>query len=201
VTETPETGTGPMKAPAAQMVSTWNIANIVTVARLALVPFFTVCLFIEGNGWRIAALVLFVVASLTDRLDGELARRYGLITDFGKIADPIADKALIGAALVSLSILRELPWWVTIAILGREIGVTLLRFAVIRHGVIPASWGGKVKTVLQIVAIVLYVCPGLPGWLRWLAMGPALAATLITGGDYVIRAIRLRRVAKEARSA
>jgi CDP-diacylglycerol--glycerol-3-phosphate 3-phosphatidyltransferase len=200
VTDTPETGTGSMKAPAARTVSPWNIANIVTVARLALVPFFTACLFIEGNGWRFAALAVFVVASLTDRLDGELARRYGLVTDFGKIADPIADKALIGAALVSLSILGELPWWVTIVILGREVGVTLLRFAVIRLGVIPASWGGKVKTVLQIIAIVLFVFPGLPGWLRWIVMGAALAVTVVTGADYVIRAVRLRKVAKEARS-
>ncbi|HEY9523536.1 MAG TPA: CDP-diacylglycerol--glycerol-3-phosphate 3-phosphatidyltransferase [Thermopolyspora sp.] len=196
----PETGTGPMMAPAARKVSTWNIANVLTVARLALVPFFTICMFFDGNGWRFAALTLFIIASVTDRLDGELARRYGLVTDFGKIADPIADKALIGAALVSLSVLGQLPWWITGVILGREVGVTLLRFAVIRHGIIPASWGGKVKTVLQIVAIVTYIYPGVPDWPRWIAMGVALLVTVVTGADYVIRAIRLRGVAKEVRT-
>jgi CDP-diacylglycerol--glycerol-3-phosphate 3-phosphatidyltransferase len=195
----PETGSGVVMGPKARKVSMWNIANILTVARLALVPFFTVCMFVEGAGWRLAALTLFVIASVTDRLDGELARRYGLITDFGKIADPIADKALIGAALVSLSALGELPWWITIVILGREIGITVLRFAVIKHGVIPASWGGKVKTVLQIVAIVSYIWPGVPALPRWIVMGAALLVTVITGADYVIRAVRLRSVAKEAR--
>ena len=108
---------------------------------------------------RVAAFVTFAVAVATDRIDGDLARRRGLITDFGKIADPIADKALIGAALVSLSALGELPWWVTVVVLAREIGVTVLRFVVIRHGVMPASRGGKAKTVLQSVAIGLYVLP------------------------------------------
>ncbi len=195
----PETGSGVVMGPKARKVSMWNIANILTVARLALVPFFTICMFVEGAGWRLAALTLFVIASVTDRLDGELARRYGLITDFGKIADPIADKALIGAALVSLSALGELPWWITLVILGREIGVTALRFAVIRHGVIPASWGGKAKTVLQIVAIVCYIWPGVPALPRWIVMGAALLVTVVTGADYVIRAVRLRGVAKEAR--
>src|SRR5690606_465519 len=127
-----------------------------------------------------------------------LARKYALITDFGKIADPIADKALIGAGLVSLSFLGELPWWVTGVILAREAGITLLRFLVIRHGVIPASYGGKVKTVLQIVAIALYIVPGVPDPVRWVAIGIALAVTVGTGVDYVVRAVRLRRVAARA---
>ncbi|MCG5211818.1 CDP-diacylglycerol--glycerol-3-phosphate 3-phosphatidyltransferase [Streptosporangium sp. KLBMP 9127] len=180
-------------------VSPWNIANVLTVVRLVLVPFFVACLFLPGMGWRVAALVVFVVASLTDSLDGELARRYGLVTDFGKIADPIADKALIGAALVSLSLLGELPWWVTAVIIFRELGITLLRFAVIRHGVIPASYGGKVKTVLQILAIGLYIFPHVPDPIRWVTMGLALVVTVATGVDYVVRAIRLRQVARRAR--
>ncbi|SDG15518.1 CDP-diacylglycerol--glycerol-3-phosphate 3-phosphatidyltransferase [Sinosporangium album] len=180
-------------------VSPWNIANVLTVSRLVLVPFFTICLFLPGTGWRVAALVVFALASLTDHLDGELARRYGLITDFGKIADPIADKALTGAALVSLSILDELPWWVTAVILGRELGVTMLRFAVIRHGVIPASYGGKVKTVLQVAAIVFYIFPGVPDLVKWTAMGAALVVTVGTGADYVVRAVRLRRLAQRVR--
>ncbi|WP_219465442.1 CDP-diacylglycerol--glycerol-3-phosphate 3-phosphatidyltransferase [Nonomuraea rhizosphaerae] len=182
-----------------RVVSPWNIANVLTVLRLALVPFFVVCLFLPGTGWRLAALAVFGVASLTDHLDGELARRYGLITDFGKIADPIADKALTGAALVCLSLLGELPWWVTVPILGREVGITALRFVLLRHAVIPASYGGKVKTVLQIAAIVLYILPGDFDPVRWVVMGAALVVTVVTGADYVIRAIRLRQVARRAR--
>jgi CDP-diacylglycerol--glycerol-3-phosphate 3-phosphatidyltransferase len=182
-----------------RVVSPWNIANVLTVLRLVLVPFFVICLFLPGMGWRLAALAVFGVASFTDHLDGELARRYGLITDFGKIADPIADKALTGAALVSLSLLGELPWWVTIVILGREVGITLLRFLLLRHAVIPASYGGKVKTVLQIAAIVLYILPGDFDPVRWVVMGAALVVTVVTGADYVIRAITLRKVAKRAR--
>ncbi len=200
MTNTPETGTDSTSATTRPKVSAWNIANVVTVIRLAMVPFFAVCLFLPGTGWRITALVVFLVASLTDLLDGELARRYGLITDFGKIADPIADKALTGAALISLSALDELPWWITIVILGRELGVTLLRFAVIRHGVIPASYGGKVKTVLQIAAIVSYMWVGVPDPIRWIVMGAAVAVTVGTGLDYVIRAVKLRQVAKRARA-
>lgn len=185
---------------AVRHVSTWNIANVLTIARLAIVPVFTVFLFVEGEAWRLAALGVFLLASLTDQLDGWLARKYALITDFGKIADPIADKALIGAALLSLSYLGEIPWWVTLVIIAREAGVTLLRFLVIRHGVIPASYGGKVKTVLQIVAIALYIVPGIPDLIRWAAMGLALVVTVGTGADYVVRAVRLRQVARSARS-
>ena len=182
-----------------RVVSPWNIANVLTVLRLVLVPFFVVCLFLPGMGWRLGALAVFGVASLTDHLDGELARRYGLITDFGKIADPIADKALTGAALVSLSILGELPWWVTGTIVGREVGITVLRFVLLRHAVIPASYGGKVKTVLQITAIVLYILPGEFDPVRWGVMGAALVVTVATGVDYVVRAIKLRQVARRAR--
>nr|WP_243659320.1 CDP-diacylglycerol--glycerol-3-phosphate 3-phosphatidyltransferase [Tamaricihabitans halophyticus] len=174
-----------------------NIANVLTVSRLLLVPVFLLALFMdagESTGWRLTATALFAIASITDQVDGWIARRYGLITDFGKLADPIADKALIGAALVGLSALGELPWWVTIVIGVRELGVTLLRFWVIRHGVIPASRGGKAKTVAQILAIVIYLLP-LPGYLfvvGAVAMGIAVALTVVTGVDYVVRAIRLR---------
>ncbi len=189
----------PSSVPTTRRVSTWNIANALTIGRLVIVPVFTVFLFLEGPTWRLAALGVFLLASFTDQLDGWLARKYALITDFGKIADPIADKALIGAGLVSLSFLGELPWWVTVVILAREAGVTLLRFLVIRHGVIPASYGGKVKTVLQIAAIALYIVPGVPAPVRWVAIGLALAVTVGTGLDYVVRAIRLRQVAARAR--
>jgi CDP-diacylglycerol---glycerol-3-phosphate 3-phosphatidyltransferase len=143
-------------------VSIWNIANALTLLRLALVPVFLFALF-HGDGddalWRVLAWVAFAVASVTDRVDGEIARRRGIVTDFGKIADPIADKALIGAALVGLSLLDELAWWVTVVVIVREVGITLLRFFVIRHGVMPASRGGKVKTVLQAVALTALSLP------------------------------------------
>ena len=142
------------------------------------------------------AFAIFAVASITDRIDGDIARRRGLVTEFGKLADPIADKALIGAALIGLSGLGDLPWWVTVVMLVREVGVTLLRFWVIRHGVIPASRGGKVKTLLQGVAIGLFVLLPLGSWIEpiaWSFMIAAVVVALLTGVDYVARAFRLRR--------
>jgi CDP-diacylglycerol---glycerol-3-phosphate 3-phosphatidyltransferase len=170
-----------------------NAANALTVLRLALVPVFIACLLAGGPGWRVAAFATFCVASVTDLLDGRIARRRGLITDFGKIADPIADKALTGAALVTLSALGELPWWVTAVILAREISVTVLRLWVIRRGVIAASRGGKLKTLLQVVAIALYVLQGPLPVVREVVMAAAVAVTLVTGVDYAVRAVRLRR--------
>jgi CDP-diacylglycerol--glycerol-3-phosphate 3-phosphatidyltransferase len=192
-----EPGTDPLADPASP-VSAWNLANGLTVFRLLLVPVFLVALFWgtgHETGWRVAAWAVFAVASITDRFDGDIARKRGLVTEFGKLADPIADKALIGAALIGLSALGELWWWVTVVVLAREVGVTLLRFWVIRHGVMPASRGGKLKTFLQAIAIGLYVLP-LSGWLHDLAtvvMVAAVIVALVTGGDYVARAMRLRR--------
>ncbi|MFI5100902.1 MAG: CDP-diacylglycerol--glycerol-3-phosphate 3-phosphatidyltransferase [Actinomycetes bacterium] len=189
-----------------QTVSVVNIANALTVLRLLLVPVFAVALFHDGGDnatWRWIAWGIFAVASCTDLVDGELARRRGIVTSFGKIADPIADKALMGTALVGLSILGELPWWVTVVVLVREVGVTLLRFWVIRRGVIPASRGGKVKTLLQAVAIGLYILP-LTGWLRTLSaviLAAAVVVTLVTGVDYVARALALRRSGPVAEQA
>ncbi|MDX6258132.1 MAG: CDP-diacylglycerol---glycerol-3-phosphate 3-phosphatidyltransferase [Frankiales bacterium] len=179
-----------------------NLANYLTMARLALVPVFVAVFFVDGahnSGWRVAAWVAFAIASVTDRIDGDIARRRGLVTDFGKVADPIADKALTGAALVSLSIVNELPWWVTVVILVREVGVTALRFWVIRYGVIPASRGGKIKTMLQGVGLGMYVLP-LTGWVHEIAvlvMAVAIAVTLVTGGDYVFRALAVRRAGRK----
>jgi CDP-diacylglycerol--glycerol-3-phosphate 3-phosphatidyltransferase len=175
-----------------------NVANVLTVVRILLVPVFVLCLVHGGTAWRLAALAAFGGASFTDFLDGQLARKRGLVTDFGKIADPIADKALTGAALITLSALGELPGWVTGLILLREVGVTALRFAVIRRGVIAASQGGKLKTLLQIVAICLYLLPasfGLPAVVKEVVMAAALVVTLITGVDYLVRAVRMSRTA------
>jgi CDP-diacylglycerol--glycerol-3-phosphate 3-phosphatidyltransferase len=187
-------------------VSAWNLANALTVFRLVLVPVFLVALFWatgHETTWRIVAWAIFAVASITDRIDGELARKRNSVTEFGKLADPIADKALVGAALIGLSTLHDLPWWVTVVILAREVGVTVLRFWVIRHGVLAASRGGKLKTLLQGVAIGLFVLPEW-GWLRdvaWVVMVAAIVVALVTGLDYVGRAVRLRRASLATRVA
>jgi CDP-diacylglycerol---glycerol-3-phosphate 3-phosphatidyltransferase len=196
-------GADPAALPATAGVSVWNIANALTFVRLLLVPVFAVLLLHHGGhqgSWRVAATVVFGVASLTDRFDGELARRRGLITDVGKIVDPIADKALIGTALVGLSWLDQLSWWVTVVVLARELGVTALRFVVIRHGVMPASRGGKVKTFLQASAIGLYLLPLHGHWqtLATVVMATAVVVTLVTGADYVARAMTLRRTSERA---
>ncbi len=178
--------------------SAWNIANGLTVLRLFLVPFVGWLLLVdngENNAARVASFVVFAIAMVTDKVDGDVARARGLVTDFGKIADPIADKALTGTALVGLSVLGELPWWVTIVILVREVGITVLRFAVLRYGVIPASRGGKTKTALQALAISLYLLP-LPDAfdvVRAVVMGVAVVVTVVTGFDYVRQAVRLTR--------
>ncbi|WP_041781846.1 CDP-diacylglycerol--glycerol-3-phosphate 3-phosphatidyltransferase [Mycolicibacterium chubuense] len=172
-----------------------NVANALTGVRLILVPVFLVVLFV-GDGhetyWRVVAFVVFAVAVITDRFDGALARSYGMVTEFGTLADPIADKALIGAALIGLSVLGDLPWWVTVVILARELGVTVLRLVVLRRGVIPASRGGKLKTLVQAVAIGLFVLPLSGGWLTgaWVIMLAAVVLTLVTGVDYLVSAVR-----------
>ena len=189
-----------MTAPA---VSAWNIANYLTVLRLLLVPVFLVVLLHEDGqdtAWRWAAATVFLVAAWTDRIDGQLARSRGLITSFGKMADPIADKALTGGAFVALSVLGELDWWITLLVLGRELGITLLRFFVIRHGVMPASHGGKLKTILQATALTMYLLPltGLLASLRAWVMVVAVVVTVVTGLDYVVRALHLRRTSERA---
>jgi CDP-diacylglycerol--glycerol-3-phosphate 3-phosphatidyltransferase/cardiolipin synthase len=184
----------------------WNLPNTLTMLRIALVPFF-IWFVLADNGehgaWRWAAVVAFAAAIYTDKLDGDIARSRNLITNFGKIADPIADKLLIGSALVLLSALGELPWWITIVILVREWGITALRFFVIRYGVMPASRGGKLKTVVQTVAIFLFIVPlsSIAPWLYWLAFAVMLAALVITvwtGVEYVFQALRLRAAGRRA---
>lgn len=192
----------PMAVPTST-ASAWNIANALTVFRLLLVPVFVAALFADGghdDGWRWAAFGVFALASYTDKVDGQLARSRNLVTAFGKLADPIADKMLTGAALIGLSLLDDLTWYVTVVVMTREVGVTLLRFWVIRHGVIPASRGGKLKTLLQGLAIGFYVLPlsGFLGTGRALVMVLAVAVTVITGIDYVTRALTLRQTSDRA---
>lgn len=181
-----------------------NIANVLTTLRILMVPVFIWFMLVDGGTggvFRWLAVLVFAAAIYTDKLDGDIARSRGLVTNFGKIADPIADKLLIGSALVLLSVLGELPWWVTVLILVREVGITLLRFVVIKYGVMPASRGGKLKTVLQTAAIFLYLMP-LEPWLgpagglyaaaSFAVMMLAVLVTVVTGVDYVAKAWRLR---------
>ncbi|GAA5158131.1 hypothetical protein GCM10011366_18780 [Ornithinimicrobium tianjinense] len=180
-------------APEAPQASPWNLPNALTVLRMLMVPLF-VWLLMRESGEDVSdrwwAALVFVVATATDWVDGHLARRNGLITAFGKLMDPIADKALMGSALICLSLLGELPWWVTVVILVREIGITLMRFVVIRRGVIPASRGGKLKTALQAVGLTLMLTPldGVVGTAGLWIMYAALVVTVVTGVDYLRQA-------------
>ncbi|THA74800.1 CDP-diacylglycerol--glycerol-3-phosphate 3-phosphatidyltransferase [Streptomyces sp. A0642] len=197
---------GKLGAAAVNQASLWNIANLLTMARLVLVPGFVVLLLHNGGydpAWRSIAWAAFAIAMITDLFDGHLARTYNLVTDFGKIADPIADKAIMGAALICLSYLGDLPWWVTGVILFRELGITVLRFWVIRHGVIPASRGGKLKTLAQGTAVGMYVLAltGPLATLRFWVMAVAVVLTVVTGLDYVRQAVVLRRQGLAAEKA
>lgn len=179
--------------------SNGNLANVITVVRILLAPVFFWLLFADNGelgAVRYAAAALFVLAIATDSVDGILARRRNLVTDLGKLLDPIADKLLTGGALVCLSLLGELAWWVTAVILLRELGITAYRMAVLRDRVIPASRGGKLKTVLQAVAITLFLTPLwvlLGDWVHWVngvVMTAAVIATIVSGVDYLVKARR-----------
>ncbi|MCU1575722.1 MAG: CDP-diacylglycerol--glycerol-3-phosphate 3-phosphatidyl-transferase [Leifsonia sp.] len=189
------------KAPE-RATSNWNIPNLITVVRILLAPLFMWMLLADNgaDSWlRWAAGVLFILAIATDGVDGAIARRRGLVTELGKLLDPIADKVLTGAALVSLSILGELPWWVTVLILVREIGITVFRFVKLRDGVIPASHGGKLKTTMQGVAISFALMPFwivFGTWVYWLdgvLMTIAVILTVVTGLEYLWQAWRQNR--------
>lgn len=180
-------------------VSNWCVPNLITIARILLVPVFVWFLLLDGNtdsAWRWAAAVLFIVAIATDSLDGHIARSRNLITDLGKLLDPIADKALTGTALVMLSVLGELPWWVTIIILVRELGITFWRLAVAKKRVLPAGRGGKLKTLVQAFAISLALLPlwvVFGDWVHWLNvvfMSAAFILTVWSGIDYLWQAYR-----------
>jgi CDP-diacylglycerol---glycerol-3-phosphate 3-phosphatidyltransferase len=186
-----------------------NIANIVTVVRILMAPVFVWLLLVDAGAdgvLRWVAAVLFLVAILTDSVDGFLARRQNLVTDFGKLVDPIADKILIGGALVGLTILGELGplgWVVTGLILLREFGITVWRFVALRDRVIPASLAGKVKTWAQSVAVTVVLVPldRLLGdwwlWLGWVLIGIALILTVYSGIEYLVQAQRAKRVRSE----
>ena len=191
---------GTAHAPTTPVEAHWvNAPNGLTALRMVLVPVFAWVLLSHphDDSWRWMAALIFVIASITDIVDGKVARKYGLVTRFGKLWDPIADKTLTGMALVGLSIIGELPWWITIVILVREWGITLLRFLILKYGVMAANRGGKLKTVTQSIAIVMYLLP-LPSWLHVVGvvvMWVALILTVLTGLDYCWEAYRLRKKA------
>lgn len=189
-------------------MSAWNIANYLTVLRIALVPVFGWFLLAhdgQSELHRWVAFGIFTVAMITDRIDGDLARSRGLVTDFGKVVDPIADKLLVTMALVGLSTIALVPWWITVLILVREWGVTAVRFWVIRHGVMAAGRGGKLKTMLQALALGLYILPldllplaSVTTVIAFVLLLAALVVTAVTGVDYVIDALRLRQTSERA---
>lgn len=206
---------GASQQPSAEP-SPWNIPNALTVLRILMVPLFLVLLLADGGNdvtLRWWALIVFLLAMFTDFVDGYLARRNNLITNFGKIADPIADKSLMAAALIGLAIIVELPWWVPVIILVREFGITVLRFFMIRIAVMPASRGGKIKTVLQTAAIALFllifplsdvVAPVVYTILlviAWIIMTAAIVVTIVTGVDYCVQAAKLYKDAKTGGNA
>lgn len=188
--------------------SPWNIANALTMFRVVLVPVFGWLLLVEGGEnplYRYLAAATFAIAMITDRIDGNLARSRGLITKFGQIVDPIADKALMTMAFVGLSMIGVVWWWVTALVLIREWGVTLLRFVVIRHGVMPAGRGGKVKVALQtgvIIALTLPLWTWPLGqvilWIAYAVLAVTVAVTLITGYEILRDALRLRQTSERA---
>jgi len=199
---------GRVVSPGDTPASMGNIANIITVVRILLAPVFVWLMVLDGGElgvWRWVAGVLFILSITTDSVDGFLARRNNLVTDFGKLVDPIADKILVGAALVTLSVLGELWWWVTIVILVREFGITIFRFLMLRDHVIPAGFLGKLKTVVQSVAVSFALVPlwTVLGdwvlWVNWVLMGVALALTVVSGVQYLWDAWRVTRAARTAR--
>ena len=202
-----------MTQPAEHAPSNWNLPNALTTLRIVMVPFFAWALLYDGGEsvlWRTVAYVIFAVAMITDKIDGDIARSRNLVTNFGKIADPIADKALTGMAFVGLSLIGELWWWVTVVVLVREWGITALRFWVIRHGVMAAGRGGKLKTLLQTFALGLLILPLLLlegtwdtigtalWWLACVLMAAAVVVTVVTGADYVVKALAVRREGRAA---
>ena len=190
---------GRVVASGTSQVSNGNIANIITVVRILLAPLFVWLVLLDDGEhgiWRFIAAALFIAAIATDGLDGALARKRNLVTNSGIILDPIADKILIGGALIALALVAELPWWVVIVILAREMGITLLRLMALADRVIPASRGGKLKTVLQAVTLSSWLVPTwllLGSWvfiLNWVLMGAVIVVTVATGLDYLVKGLR-----------
>jgi len=196
----------------AEQTSNWNVPNALTTLRIVMVPFFGWALLHDGGdsqGWRWIAYGLFVVAMVTDKIDGDIARKHNLITNFGKIADPIADKAITGMAFVGLSILYPVLWWVTIPVLVREWGVTIARLSIAKQVVMPANQSGKIKTTAQALALGGLVAPfhylsggwDVPGeivwWLAIALLAVAVVLTMTSGIEFVRDVLRHRRTVSD----
>jgi CDP-diacylglycerol---glycerol-3-phosphate 3-phosphatidyltransferase len=200
-------------------VNNWNLPNVLTTLRIVMVPFFAWALLHEGGdsiGWRLVAFAIFVAAMITDKIDGDIARKRNLITDFGKIADPIADKAITGMAFIGLSIVGDIWWWVTIAVLIREWSVTALRLSILKDIVVPAAQSGKIKTVLQSVALSGLCLPfphgsahggafdvfGIVGvglfYASQVLLAAAVAMTMWSGYEFFASVFQQRRAAKQS---
>lgn len=182
-----------------------QLPNAITIVRILCAPVFLWMLLADGGAdgpLRWWAAVLFIVAIATDGLDGYLARKHEIVTDLGKLLDPIADKVLTGFAFIGLSILGELPWWVTVIVLIREIGITVYRFMVVNDHVLAAAWMGKLKTVAQALALSLALLPlwTLVGeWIWWvngIAMTAAVVLTIASGIDYIVSEVRASRASR-----
>ncbi|HLQ79824.1 MAG TPA: CDP-diacylglycerol--glycerol-3-phosphate 3-phosphatidyltransferase [Brachybacterium sp.] len=191
-----------MTAPRTAEVPLWNIANILTVVRCAMVPLLVVLAALEADSvpGRLLVAGVFVLAMITDFADGHLARSRNLITDFGKIMDPIADKAMTGAALIMLSVWEYVPWWMTILILVREIGITVMRFTILKYGALPANLAGKAKTMVQTIAITFCLIPFEVWWspARWIGLALMALAVVLTVWSGLVNlkdGLRLRREA------
>ncbi|GAA4530831.1 CDP-diacylglycerol--glycerol-3-phosphate 3-phosphatidyltransferase [Brachybacterium paraconglomeratum] len=191
-----------MTTPRTEEVPLWNIANILTMVRCAMVPLLVVLaiLYAESVPGRLLVAGVFVIAMITDFADGYLARSRNLITDFGKIMDPIADKAMTGAALIMLSIWEYVPWWMTILILVREFGITIMRFTILKYGALPANMAGKAKTMVQTIAITFCLIPFELWWTpaRWIGLALVLLAVVLTVWSGLVNlkdGLRLRREA------
>jgi CDP-diacylglycerol--glycerol-3-phosphate 3-phosphatidyltransferase len=188
--------------------SNWNLPNALTTLRIVMVPFFGYALLYDGGDsvtWRLIAFALFVAAMITDKIDGDIARARNLVTDFGKIADPIADKAITGMAFIGLSIVGDIWWWVTILVLAREWSVTLLRLSILKDVVMPASQLGKIKTTLQAVALSglclplrqvdgsLEIVGEVLFYLSQVLLAAAVAMTMWSGFEFYRDVLRQRR--------
>lgn len=193
--------------------SNWNIPNALTTLRIVMVPFFAWALLVDGGEsvlWRTVAWAIFVAAMITDKIDGDIARKHNLVTNFGKIADPIADKALTGMAFIGLSMIGEIWWWVTILVLVREWSVTLMRLSVAKHVVLAANQSGKLKTMLQAVSLGMLILPlrevegalAAPAlvvwWVAVLLLAAAVVMTVYSGYEFFRDAFKQRRHHKEA---
>lgn len=191
-----------------QQPSNWNVPNALTTLRIVMVPFFGFALLVDGGGdlgWRWIAYGLFVFAMITDKIDGDIARKHNLVTNFGKIADPIADKAITGMAFIGLSIIYPLMWWITVPVLVREWAVTIARLSIAKQVVMPANQSGKVKTMAQALALGGLVAPfhylegglDVPGEIVWwcaiVLMGVAVVLTMTSGYEFARDVVRHRR--------